>query len=174
MDLRSRRPGVLNSIGHGREDSISQEREESIFSVEADDAVPPQKRCRRTVAAYVRPGQRVYPQSAYFGSPSYERAMTAKTEREVFERYLVEALRFPVNCSLRKWEKWMKTVGVVLTLLPMSWTISPFIEPQTLSRYQSMRLKMRRRHLRGPTKEQKDRVNLNFRRRSILAGGSTA
>src|SRR5579859_3991232 len=174
MDLRSCRPGALNSIGQGREDSISQGREESLVSVDTDDAKPPQKRCRRTVAAYVRPGQRVYPQSAYFGSPTYERAMTAKTEREVLERYLVEALRFPVNCRPRKWEKWMKMVGIVLTLLPMSWTISPFIGPQTSSRYQDMRLKMRRRHLRGPIKEQKDRVNLNFRRRSILPGGSTA
>jgi hypothetical protein len=132
MDLRSRSrspetPDVLNSM--------SPTREESIFSLDdASEAEPPKKRCRRTVAAYVRPGQRVYPQSAYFGSPAYKRAVAAKTEREVLERYLVEAWLCAVNGRLRKREKWTKTAEMVLTLLAMSSTISPSIELQTSSR----------------------------------------
>ena len=62
---------------------------ESMATSDAEDVEPARKRRRRTVASFVRPGQRVYPQSAYVGSPAWERAQAAKPEREVLSSFLV-------------------------------------------------------------------------------------
>ena len=70
-------------------ESLNMEDEKSAGDSDTDNSEPTGKRCRRTVASFVRQGQRVYPQSAYVGSPAYERARTAKPEREVLSDFLV-------------------------------------------------------------------------------------
>lgn len=62
---------------------------ESIATSDAEDFEPARKRRRKTVVSFVRPGQRVYPQSAYVGSSAWERAQTGKPEREVLSSFLV-------------------------------------------------------------------------------------
>ena len=63
--------------------------EESVAASDSENSEPARKRSRKTVASFVRRGQRVYPQSAYVGSPAYERASTVKSERDVLSRFLV-------------------------------------------------------------------------------------
>lgn len=59
------------------------------------DSSPPCKRPRlRAVASHVRPGERVYPESAYVGSRAHARAMSAKPESEVLSNFLVFPLKY--------------------------------------------------------------------------------
>jgi len=66
---------------------------EPVATSDTECFEPARKRCRKTMVSFVRPGQRVHPQSAYVGSPAWERARTAKPEREVLSNFLVPKRR---------------------------------------------------------------------------------
>jgi hypothetical protein len=71
-------------------DSLQTQDEHDVSSYDFESSQPPRKRARRcAVAAFVSPGQRVYPQSAYFGSPAHTRSISAKPENEVLSDFLV-------------------------------------------------------------------------------------
>ena len=48
---------------------------------------------KRLLASYVRPGARVHPQSAYYGTDAHNRAQTAKPETQVLSNFLVLSRR---------------------------------------------------------------------------------
>ena len=48
-----------------------------------------EKSCPCAVASHIRPSQKVYPDSAYFGTTAFNRALTAKPEEEILNAFLV-------------------------------------------------------------------------------------
>ena len=74
-------------------DSLRIQNEHDVSPDDFESSEPPRKRARRcAVAAFVRPGQRVYPQSAYVGSPAHTRGISAKSENEVLATFLVSPI----------------------------------------------------------------------------------
>jgi hypothetical protein len=64
--------------------------DDSLYSIDTDNNGPPRKRAHlRAVASHIRQGQKVYPDSAYVGTSSFNRALTAKPESDVLQAFLV-------------------------------------------------------------------------------------
>ena len=62
----------------------------SLYSIDTNNTGPLRKRaCLHTVASHIRQSQKVHPDSAYVGTPSYNRALTAKPESDVLQAFLV-------------------------------------------------------------------------------------
>jgi hypothetical protein len=64
--------------------------DDSLYPTDTENNGPPRKRaCLRAVASHIRQGQKVHPDSAYVGTPSFNRAFTAKPESDVLRAFLV-------------------------------------------------------------------------------------